>query len=332
MIWLPSGGSRSPSSAETVRRGEHFIRMEGRETYRYATRTLASSALAAIEQAGWTARPGRPLHPAPGQRPHHRGGGQGPRPAHGARCSSTSTATATRPPRRSPSRSTRPSASGRIQPGDKLVLVAFGAGFTSGAGGHHLDRRPGRLGARRDVVAGGQRARAARLGLRRPDAAAPGRRARGPGRPARAARRRRARRAGAMRRTEGPRDDRPVRQDRRRHGRLARDRPRHRPAARDTGRRRLLQLPRQRRGGRRDRGGRRGARPAGARGPGRRLAARAGAAALVKAALEALRQGRHPRQQRGHHARRPHHAHEPEAWTRCLADEPLRAPSTPSRP
>ena len=53
MIWLPSGGSKSPSSRETIERGEHFIRMEGRETYRYATRTLAASALAAIGKAGW---------------------------------------------------------------------------------------------------------------------------------------------------------------------------------------------------------------------------------------------------------------------------------------
>jgi 3-oxoacyl-[acyl-carrier-protein] synthase-3 len=52
MIWLPAGGSKSPPSAETVARGEHFIRMEGRETYRFATKTLASSALAAIERAG----------------------------------------------------------------------------------------------------------------------------------------------------------------------------------------------------------------------------------------------------------------------------------------
>ena len=52
MIWLPAGGSKSPSSAETVARGEHFIRMEGKETYRFATKTLASSALAAIERAG----------------------------------------------------------------------------------------------------------------------------------------------------------------------------------------------------------------------------------------------------------------------------------------
>ncbi len=53
MIWLPSGGSKSPSSAETIQRGEHYVRMEGKETYRYATKTLATSALKAIERAGW---------------------------------------------------------------------------------------------------------------------------------------------------------------------------------------------------------------------------------------------------------------------------------------
>ena len=53
MIWLPSGGSRSPVSGQTLARGEHFVRMEGKETYRYATKTLASSALKAIERAGW---------------------------------------------------------------------------------------------------------------------------------------------------------------------------------------------------------------------------------------------------------------------------------------
>src|SRR3954465_5043271 len=54
MIWLPAGGAKSPPSAETIARGEHFIRMEGRETYRFATRTLASTALAAASQAGLT--------------------------------------------------------------------------------------------------------------------------------------------------------------------------------------------------------------------------------------------------------------------------------------
>jgi 3-oxoacyl-[acyl-carrier-protein] synthase-3 len=53
MIWLPSGGSRSPASGQTLARGEHYIRMEGRETYRYATKTMATTALKAIERAGW---------------------------------------------------------------------------------------------------------------------------------------------------------------------------------------------------------------------------------------------------------------------------------------
>ena len=54
MIWLPSGGARSPASGQTLARGEHYVRMEGRETYRYATKTMASSALTAIERAGWS--------------------------------------------------------------------------------------------------------------------------------------------------------------------------------------------------------------------------------------------------------------------------------------
>ncbi len=53
MIWLPSGGSRSPVSGGTLARGEHYVRMEGKETYRFATKTMATTALKAIERAGW---------------------------------------------------------------------------------------------------------------------------------------------------------------------------------------------------------------------------------------------------------------------------------------
>ena len=55
MIWLPSGGSRSPASGGTLARGEHYVRMEGKETYRFATKTMATTALTAIARAGWTA-------------------------------------------------------------------------------------------------------------------------------------------------------------------------------------------------------------------------------------------------------------------------------------
>jgi len=52
MIWLPAGGSKSPPSAETIRRGEHFVRMEGNQTYRFATKTMATTALESIRRSG----------------------------------------------------------------------------------------------------------------------------------------------------------------------------------------------------------------------------------------------------------------------------------------
>src|SRR5688500_20310457 len=50
MIWLPSGGAMSPASGRTLARVEHYVRQEGKETYRYATKTLATPALKAIER------------------------------------------------------------------------------------------------------------------------------------------------------------------------------------------------------------------------------------------------------------------------------------------
>jgi len=52
MIWLPAGGAKSPPSAETISRGEHFIRMEGKETYRFATKTMATTALESVRKSG----------------------------------------------------------------------------------------------------------------------------------------------------------------------------------------------------------------------------------------------------------------------------------------
>jgi 3-oxoacyl-[acyl-carrier-protein] synthase-3 len=52
MIWLPAGGAKSPPSAETVARGEHYVRMEGNATYRFATKTMATTALESIRRSG----------------------------------------------------------------------------------------------------------------------------------------------------------------------------------------------------------------------------------------------------------------------------------------
>ena len=51
---LPAGGSRIPTSAESVARGDHYVHMNGRQVFRFATRVLVSSAQEVLGQAGLT--------------------------------------------------------------------------------------------------------------------------------------------------------------------------------------------------------------------------------------------------------------------------------------
>ncbi len=132
MIWLPAGGAKSPPSAETIARGEHYIRMEGRETYRFATRTMATTALASVRKAG--------LDPADIALfiPHQANIRIVEAVAKGLdlpmermyvnldRYGNTSAASV-------PIALAEAVAEGRIEVGDNVTIVAFGAGFTSGA-------------------------------------------------------------------------------------------------------------------------------------------------------------------------------------------------------
>jgi 3-oxoacyl-[acyl-carrier-protein] synthase-3 len=132
MIWLPAGGAKSPPSLETIARGEHFIRMEGKETYRFATKTLASSALTAIERAG--------LRPDDISLfiPHQANIRIIEAVAKGLdlpmdrmfvnldKYGNTSAASV-------PLALAEAVDGGRVRVGDRIVIVAFGAGFTSGA-------------------------------------------------------------------------------------------------------------------------------------------------------------------------------------------------------
>lgn len=54
MLWMPAGGSRMPTSEETLKNGDHFLRMEGREVFKEAVKALQSSSLKAIEMAAIT--------------------------------------------------------------------------------------------------------------------------------------------------------------------------------------------------------------------------------------------------------------------------------------
>jgi 3-oxoacyl-[acyl-carrier-protein] synthase-3 len=51
-LYVPAGGSRRPASAETVAAGEHYVKMNGREVYKFATKVLVSSAEAVLAVAG----------------------------------------------------------------------------------------------------------------------------------------------------------------------------------------------------------------------------------------------------------------------------------------
>jgi 3-oxoacyl-[acyl-carrier-protein] synthase-3 len=53
-LYLPAGGSRLPTSAETVAEGKHFVQMNGREVFKFATRVLVSSAEAVLGTCGRT--------------------------------------------------------------------------------------------------------------------------------------------------------------------------------------------------------------------------------------------------------------------------------------
>ena len=132
MIWLPAGGAKAPPSLDTLARREHFIRMEGRETYRFATRTLATTALTAVERAG--------LQPSDIDLfiPHQANIRIIEAVAKGLdlpmermfvnvdRYGNTSAASI-------PIALAEAVDSGRVRVGDDIVMVAFGAGFTSGA-------------------------------------------------------------------------------------------------------------------------------------------------------------------------------------------------------
>ncbi len=54
LISLPAGGSRRPASPETVAAREHFIKMNGREVYKFAVRAIPRALEQVVAQAGYT--------------------------------------------------------------------------------------------------------------------------------------------------------------------------------------------------------------------------------------------------------------------------------------
>ncbi len=132
MIWLPAGGAKAPPSADTIARGEHYVRMEGNATYRFATKTMATTALESIRRSGLTADDIDLFIPHQANIRIIEAVAKGlDLPMERMfvnldRYGNTSAASV-------PIALAEAVNEGRVQVGDNVTMVAFGAGFTSGA-------------------------------------------------------------------------------------------------------------------------------------------------------------------------------------------------------
>ncbi|HLB64488.1 MAG TPA: beta-ketoacyl-ACP synthase III [Anaerolineales bacterium] len=132
LLSVPAGGSRIPTTIETVRGKLHGIHMNGREVFRFATRVMASATHEAVEQAGLHLDDIELVVPHQANLRIIEAAARGLRlplsrfMINIERYGNTSTASI-------PMAVTEAVEAGRVHPGDHLVLVGFGAGLTWGA-------------------------------------------------------------------------------------------------------------------------------------------------------------------------------------------------------
>jgi 3-oxoacyl-[acyl-carrier-protein] synthase-3 len=130
-IIVPAGGSINPASHATVDARQHTIKMLGSEVYKYATRQMGESALAALRSAGMTVDDVDQFvfHQA-NLRIIHSVQKQFRIPDEKTfvnieKYGNTSAASV-------PMALVEAIASDRVKPGDRILMVAFGAGYTAG--------------------------------------------------------------------------------------------------------------------------------------------------------------------------------------------------------
>jgi len=132
LLWVPAGGSRMPASHRTVAERLHFIQMKGREVFRFAVRAIPAATREVLEQAGLSLADLDLLVPhQANQRIIEAAARALGLPLEGVysnleRCGNTSAASI-------PIALSEAAEDGRIQPGDLVVCVGFGAGLTWGA-------------------------------------------------------------------------------------------------------------------------------------------------------------------------------------------------------
>jgi 3-oxoacyl-[acyl-carrier-protein] synthase-3 len=131
-IWIPAGASARPVTDSTVAAREQYMRMKGGETFKLAVRKLTATTVQAVEDAAISLQDVDLVIPHQANSRIIEATGKALGVAmekvylNVDRYGNTSAATI-------PIAITEAVASGRIKQGDKIVLVAFGAGGTSGA-------------------------------------------------------------------------------------------------------------------------------------------------------------------------------------------------------
>ncbi len=132
LLTIPAGGSKLPASEETIAQGLHYIQMNGREVFRFATRVMAQATEEVLEQAGLSLAETNWVIPhQANQRIIETAARRLKYPLEQVvinldRYGNTSTASI-------PLATVEAVEDGRLKPGDRVVFVGFGAGLTWGA-------------------------------------------------------------------------------------------------------------------------------------------------------------------------------------------------------
>ena len=132
VLEIPAGISRNPASDATVAAGEHYIRMLGKKLYPFAVRSMAEATQRCAEQAGWSPNELDLLIPHQANLRiieavrERLGLGADQAYVNIDRYGNTSSASI-------PIALDECVRSGRLKPGDKLAIAAFGGGATWGA-------------------------------------------------------------------------------------------------------------------------------------------------------------------------------------------------------
>jgi 3-oxoacyl-[acyl-carrier-protein] synthase-3 len=131
VLEVPAGISRNPASVDTVEAHEHFIRMQGKKLYPFAVRSMEESTRRCAERAGWSPdeidlfiphQANRRIIDAVGER---LGLAPGKVYVNIERYGNTSSASI-------PIALDECVRAGRLKPGDRLAMAAFGGGATWG--------------------------------------------------------------------------------------------------------------------------------------------------------------------------------------------------------